>query len=84
MENKEENNLICSGRVLTLQQYFEENKQSLHVINGNKGRLGVMLNGVLIEIGSVVWNQICDTVIFHNTLFGEISILYHFNKNNEK
>lgn len=75
--NKEENNKICSGRILSVEQYFKENPQSIHVLNGDKNRLGVMLNGGMIEIGSNAWNRIKEMPIFHNTLFNELSFIYY-------
>ena len=84
MEKENKNNLICSGRVLTIEKYFEDNPQSVHVLDGNgKRALGVMLNGSVIEIGSSQWEMIRNTPIFHNIWFGEISI-YKGNKNNNK
>lgn len=78
---KEKNKKICSGRVLTVEQHFKENPQSIHVLNGNESRKGVMLNGAMIEIGSSAWNMIRNIPIYHSTLFNEISIIYHVNKN---
>lgn len=79
--SKEKNNKICSGRVLTIEQFFKENPQSIHVLNGDKNRLGVMLNGAMIELGSPAWQMVRNLPIFHSVLFNEISIIYHFNKN---
>lgn len=78
---KENENKISSGRILTIEQYFKENPQSIHILNGNPNRLGVMLNGQMIEIGSKTWEMVRNLHIFHSTLFNEISIIYHFNRN---
>lgn len=72
---------IPSGKVTTLQKHFEENPQSVYHMQDNPERKGVMLNGSMIEIGSVVWQNICLTPIYHDTLFGEIRIIYHNNRN---
>lgn len=77
---KENENKISSGRILTVEQYFKENPQSIHILNGNPNRLGVMLNGAMIEIGSREWELVKNLVIFHNTLFNEISINYKLNR----
>lgn len=78
---KENENKICSGRVLTIEQYFAENPQSIHVLNGNPDRRGVMLNGQMIEVGSNAWNMVRNLPIFHSKLFNEISIIYKLNRN---
>lgn len=68
---------VPSGKVTTLKEYFENNPQSVHIINNNPARRGVMLNGAMIEIGSVVWSNICLTPIYHDILLGEIRVIYH-------
>ncbi len=81
MSKEKNKKLICSGRILTIEKYFEDNPQSIHVLNGNEERKGVMLNGQMIEIGSNAWQMVRNIPILHSTLFNEISIIYHFNKN---
>ncbi len=71
---------VPSGRVMTIREYFEANPQSIHIINNNPQRKAVMLNGCMIEIGSQLWNSICDTKVLYNSLLGEVSILYHIHE----
>lgn len=73
---------VPSGRVTTLEEYFAKNTQSVHVLNGDPMRKGVMLNGAMIEVGSNTWKNICQMPIYHDVLLGEIRLLYH-NHNNK-
>lgn len=72
---------IPSGRLTNLAEYFENNRQSLHTINGDPKRKGVLLNGVMIEMGSMYWQNLALVPIYQDLLFGEIRII---NNNNRK
>lgn len=71
---------IPSGRVMTLQEYFERNPQSVHTLNGVPGRTGVIINGAIVEIGSIAWQNICQVPIFQDKLFGGLSFIHYKNK----
>lgn len=77
MEVSGDKTQYLSGRVITLAEYFEKNPKSIHHINGDQSRKGVILNGSVIEIGSIAWKNIALTPIYQDDLLGELRIIYH-------
>lgn len=65
---------IQTGVLMTIKEYFERNPQSIAIINNDPNRRGVIINGALIEIGSPLWNSICNTKLYHDQLLGEIRL----------
>lgn len=70
--SEEIKNEIESGVLITVEEYFKNHPLSIHIINNNLDRKGVMINGLIIEIGSVEWENIRKQYIYVDKLFGEI------------
>lgn len=79
MDSAEKTKRVPSGRVMTVAEYFEANPQSIHTINNDPARKGVIFNGTMIEIGSVEWYNMAGTKLYWDTLLGEIRFLYDTN-----